>query len=180
VASNNSLIIRVLYALKISAVVQVKCNAFHIDCSKSYQTTAPVKINSVSSKLNVRQFYSQHLGLHNITFQYDSHNYYIIIIRISHFSVLAGRYSPILGCIINRIRLGGLMCNLGNFLQLNMCQELPLFEFVYYYYYYYYYYYVVSCHRPFIPGYSLEPAVIPTAQVSSFRLQYFPYYVRCS
>jgi flagellar basal body-associated protein FliL len=44
----------------------------------------------------------------------------IIIIRISHFSALAGKYSPILGCIINRIRLGGLMCNLGNFLQLNM------------------------------------------------------------
>jgi hypothetical protein len=50
----------------------------------------------------------------------------IIIIRISHFSALAGKYSPILGCIINRIRLGGLMRNLGNFLQLNMCQELPL------------------------------------------------------
>jgi hypothetical protein len=55
----------------------------------------------------------------------------IIIIRISHFSVLAGKYSPILGCIINRIRLGGLMFNLGNFLQLNMCQELPLFASVY-------------------------------------------------
>jgi hypothetical protein len=54
----------------------------------------------------------------------------IIIIRISHFSALAGKYSPILGCIINRIRLGGLMCNLGNFLQLNMCQELPLFASV--------------------------------------------------
>jgi hypothetical protein len=37
----------------------------------------------------------------------------------------------------------------------------------------------VSCHRPFLPGNSLEPAVIPTAQVSSFRLQYFPYYVVC-
>jgi hypothetical protein len=55
----------------------------------------------------------------------------IIIIRISHFSALAGKYSPILGCIINRIRLGGLMCNLGDFLQLNMCQELPLFAPVY-------------------------------------------------
>jgi hypothetical protein len=38
------------------------------------------------------------------------------------------------------------MCNLGNFLQLNVGQELPLFAFVYmcldagYYYYYYYYY----------------------------------------
>jgi hypothetical protein len=52
-------------------------------------------------------------------------------IRISHFPALAGKYSPILGYFINRIRLGVLMCNLGNFLQLNMCQQLPLFAFVY-------------------------------------------------
>ena len=39
---------------------------------------------------------------------------------------------------------------------------------------------VISCHRPFLPGTSLEPAVIPTAQASSFTLQYFPYYVWCS
>ena len=32
----------------------------------------------------------------------------------------------------------------------------------------------VSCHRPFLPGTSLEPAVIPTAQASSFTPQYFP------
>jgi hypothetical protein len=55
----------------------------------------------------------------------------IIIIRISHFSALAGKYSPILGCIINRIRLGGLTRNVGNFLQFSMCQELPLFASVY-------------------------------------------------
>jgi hypothetical protein len=36
---------------------------------------------------------------------------------------------------------------------------------------------IVTCHRPFLPGTSLEPAVIPTAQASSFTLQYFPYYV---
>ena len=36
---------------------------------------------------------------------------------------------------------------------------------------------VVSCHRPFLPGTFLEPAVISTAQASSFTLQYFPYYV---
>ena len=35
----------------------------------------------------------------------------------------------------------------------------------------------VSCHRPFLPGTSFEPAVIPTAQASSFTLQYFSYYV---
>ena len=38
----------------------------------------------------------------------------------------------------------------------------------------------VSSHRPFLPDTSLEPAVIPTAQASSFTLQYFPYYVLCS
>jgi len=32
----------------------------------------------------------------------------------------------------------------------------------------------VSCHRPFLPGTSLELAVIPTAKASSFTLQYFP------
>jgi hypothetical protein len=36
---------------------------------------------------------------------------------------------------------------------------------------------VVSCHRLFLPGTSLEPAVTPTTQASSFTLQYFPYYV---
>jgi len=37
---------------------------------------------------------------------------------------------------------------------------------------------IVFCHRPFLPGTPLEePDVIPTAQASSFTLQYFPYYV---
>jgi hypothetical protein len=36
---------------------------------------------------------------------------------------------------------------------------------------------VVSCHRPFLPGTSLEPAVTTTAKDSSFTLLYFPYYV---
>ena len=49
--------------------------------------------------------------------------------------------------------------------------------YYYHYYYNYYYYYYVSCHRPILPGNSLEPTVIPTAQASSFTLQYFPYYV---
>ena len=63
----------------------------------------------------------------------------------------------------------------------------PQISQVYDYYYYCYYFIiiiiiivvvvVVSRHRPFLPGTSLEPAVIPTAQASSFTLQYFPYYV---
>jgi hypothetical protein len=36
---------------------------------------------------------------------------------------------------------------------------------------------IVSCHRPFLSGNSFVPTVIPTAQASSFTLQYFPYYV---
>ena len=32
--------------------------------------------------------------------------------------------------VINRIRLGGLICNLKSFLQLNMCQELQIFAVV--------------------------------------------------
>ena len=50
--------------------------------------------------------------------------------RISHFSALAGKRLPILGYVINRNRLGGLICNLKSFLQLNMFQELQIFAFV--------------------------------------------------
>ena len=39
---------------------------------------------------------------------------------------------------------------------------------VHYYYYCYYYYYYFSCHRPILPGNSLEPTVIPTVQASGF------------
>ena len=37
--------------------------------------------------------------------------------------------------------------------------------------------YVCLLSQAFLPGTSLEPAVIPTAQASSFTLHYFPYYV---
>ena len=40
--------------------------------------------------------------------------------------------------------------------------------------------YVCLLSQTFLPGTSLEPAVIPTAHASSFTLQYFPYYVWCS
>ena len=40
--------------------------------------------------------------------------------------------------------------------------------------------YVCLLSQAFLPGTSLEPAVIPTTQASSFTLQYFPYYVWCS
>jgi hypothetical protein len=35
---------------------------------------------------------------------------------------------------------------------------------------------IFRCHRPFLSGTSLESTVTPTAQASSFTLQYFPYY----
>ena len=35
--------------------------------------------------------------------------------------------------VISRIRLGGLICSLKSFLQLNMCQELQISTFVYMY-----------------------------------------------
>ena len=35
--------------------------------------------------------------------------------------------------VTNRIRLGGLICSLKSFLQLNMCQELQIFAAVYMY-----------------------------------------------
>ena len=37
--------------------------------------------------------------------------------------------------------------------------------------------YVCLLSQAFLPGTSLEPAVIPTAHASSFTLQYFPHYV---
>ena len=35
----------------------------------------------------------------------------------------------------------------------------------------------VSCHRPFLPGTSLEPAVIPTAQTPKIHTAVLPVYV---
>ena len=40
--------------------------------------------------------------------------------------------------------------------------------------------YVCLLSQAFLPGTSLEPAVIPTAHASSFTFEYFPYYVWCS
>ena len=36
---------------------------------------------------------------------------------------------------------------------------------------------VVSCQKPVLPVASPEPKAIPITQDSSFKLQYFPYYV---
>jgi hypothetical protein len=56
--------------------------------------------------------------------------YYYYYYPISHFSASAGKHSPILEYLINSNRLGGIICNLKSFLQLNMFQELQIFAFV--------------------------------------------------
>ena len=61
--------------------------------------------------------------------------YYYYYYRISHFSALAGKYSPILLFSNHRIRLDSLSYGLESFLQLNMCQELQIFAFVQVYMY---------------------------------------------
>ena len=60
----------------------------------------------------------------------------IIIITIIEFftsELWLGNTHLSFDIVINRIRLGGLICSLKSFLQLNMCQELQIFEAVYMY-----------------------------------------------
>ena len=47
--------------------------------------------------------------------------------------------------------LGGLIYSLESFLQLNMCQDLQIFAFLYMYYYYYYYYLLLQFIYNYIP-----------------------------
>jgi hypothetical protein len=62
--------------------------------------------------------------------QYYYYHYYY---QILYFPASAGKHSPILGYVINRIKLDGLIYGLKSFLQLNMFQELQIFAFVYMY-----------------------------------------------
>jgi len=79
--------------------------------------------------------YSYMCSLSNLDQYYYYYYYYCCFCCccccwISHFSGSAGKHSPILEYVINRIRLGGLIYNLKSFLQLNMFQELQIFAFV--------------------------------------------------
>jgi len=59
-----------------------------------------------------------------------------IIIIISEFltsQLWLGNIHLSCDAVINRIRLGGLICSFKRFLQLNMCQELQIFVVVYMY-----------------------------------------------
>ena len=57
----------------------------------------------------------------------------IIIIDFLTYKLWLGNIHLSLDAVINRIMLGGLICSLKSFLQLNMCQELQIFAAVYMY-----------------------------------------------
>jgi len=54
----------------------------------------------------------------------------IIIIEFLTSQLWLGNIHLSWDVVINRIRLGGLICSLKSFLQLNMCQELQIFAVV--------------------------------------------------
>jgi len=57
----------------------------------------------------------------------------IIIIEFLTSQLWLGNIPLSWDAVINRIRLGGLICSLKSFLQLNTCQELQIFAVVYMY-----------------------------------------------
>jgi len=57
----------------------------------------------------------------------------IIIIEFLTSQLWLRNIHPSWDVVINRIRLGGLICSLKSYLQLNMCQELHIFALVYMY-----------------------------------------------
>jgi hypothetical protein len=74
------------------------------------------------------------------------------------------------------VRLMNVVCTAENLVSTGTAPEIYIANTTDYYYYYYYRYECLLS-QAFLPGTSLEPAVISTAQASSFTLQYFPYYV---
>ena len=57
----------------------------------------------------------------------------IIIIEFLTYQLWLGNIHLFWDVVINRIRLGDLICSLKSFLELNMCQELQIFAVVYMY-----------------------------------------------
>ena len=57
----------------------------------------------------------------------------IIIIEFLTFQLWVGNIHLSWDVVVNRIRLGGLICSLKSFLQLNLCQELQIFAVVFMY-----------------------------------------------
>ena len=57
----------------------------------------------------------------------------VIIIEFITSQLWLGNIHLSWDAVINRIRLGGLICSLKRFLQLNMCKELQIFAVVHMY-----------------------------------------------
>jgi len=57
----------------------------------------------------------------------------IIIIELLAPQIWLGNIHLSWDVVINRNKLGGLICSLKRFLHLNMCQELQIFAFLYLY-----------------------------------------------
>ena len=117
-----------------AAILQVLC--VHINSSI-------IEALLMASRNEQWKYYSIFLQAVATNGQFYTHYYYYYYYyyhRISHFIHLSW------DMVINRIRLGGLIYSLENFLQLNMCREIQIFLIVYiciiiiiivYYYYYY-------------------------------------------
>jgi hypothetical protein len=80
--------------------------------------------------MKIEQYFSQYLLLGKNYYYYYHYYYYL---NFSLLSFQLGNIHLSWDLIINRKRLGGLIYNLESFLQLNMCQELQIFAFVYMY-----------------------------------------------
>ena len=88
----------------------------------------------------------------------------IIIIEFLTSQLWLGNIHLSWDVAINRIRLGGLICSLKSFLQLNMCQELQIFAVVYMYWGVYYYYWCYSskyCYRSYPASYARHYLLTP-------------------
>ena len=82
----------------------------------------------------------------------------IIIIEFLTSQLRLGNIHLSWDVVINRIRLGGLICSLKSFLQLNMCQELQIFAVVYTY--------VVGCRLSLVRLCDSDFGIIPVDDIT--------------
>jgi hypothetical protein len=78
-------------------------------------------------------YFKKHFELYYITLWLKCACNYYYYLKFSLLSFQLGNIHLSWDLIINRNRFGGLIYNLESFLQLNMCQELQIFAFVYMY-----------------------------------------------
>jgi len=72
-------------------------------------------------------YYYYHHHHHHNHHHHHHHHHRHYHNRISHFSASAGKHSPILGCVIDRIRLGGLIYSLKKFLIIEHVPRITYF-----------------------------------------------------